>query len=181
MTRVIAGTAGGRRLKVPEGEETRPTMDRTKEALFGIIQFELDGVSFLDLFAGSGGIGIEALSRGASSCDFVESGREALSCIRANLSALSMQDRAKVWPMSVERAMKEMAAKGRKFDIIFLDPPYHQGWEQKTVQLAEHLGLLKSGGLLIAESSSDTEVVSDGFTLEKVKTYKTTRFSFFRA
>ena len=169
MTRVIAGSAGGRRLVTPEGMDTRPTTDRCKEALFGVIQFRIAGCSFLDLFAGSGQIGIEALSRGAVSLDCVEMDRRALACIRQNLKALNMQQQSRVWPMSVERALEELSRQGRTFDLIFMDPPYEHGWEEKIGEMVGHLELLSPQGLLIIESSSKTEVNLTSLEKEKEK------------
>lgn len=179
MARVIAGSYRTRHLALPEGMHTRPTTDRNKEALFGVIQFRLSSVTFLDLFAGSGQIGIEALSRGACWAGFVETSPQALSCIRKNLSALALADRSCVYPVSCERALERFHQDKRTFGIIFMDPPYHQGWEQKAGQLVSDYGLLEENGLLIIESSSDTEVEIKGLAKTKEKTYKTTRFSFF--
>lgn len=180
MVRVIAGSAKGRKLLTPEGMGTRPTIDRLKEALFGMIQFEVPGAEFLDLFAGSGGIGIEALSRGAAHLDSVEQEAKALSCIRTNLKTLRMEAKARVWPMPVEKALSRLRAEGRTFDMIFMDPPYQKGWEDKIASLISEYGLLKPEGMLIVESSSATSVSAQGLELFKEKTYKTTRFSFFR-
>lgn len=180
MTRVIAGQYGGRKLATPEGMNTRPTTDRCKEALFGMLQFDLDGVSFLDLFAGSGQIGIEALSRGAAFSVFVEQGREALACIRRNLTSLGLTPQTEVIPMSVERALARLSYSGRKFDFIFLDPPYQKGLEAITLGQIADADVLSENGTVIAESSSKTDVRSDQLECFKIKTYKTTRFTFFR-
>lgn len=178
--RVIAGSAKGRKLKAPEGLHTRPTTDRLKEALFGSIQFEISGAAFLDLFAGSGGIGIEALSRGARTLDLVEQDAKALFCIRQNIKELSFERQTRIWAMPVERALKELAKEKRVFDIIFMDPPYLKGWENKTAALIAQYSLLGPKGLLIIESSSQTRVEAAGLVLVKEKEYKTTRFSYLR-
>lgn len=178
MMRVIAGTAKGRKLVTPEGMNTRPTTDMLKEALFGMIQFDVPGAEFLDLFAGSGGVGIEALSRGAVSLDSVEQDAKALSCIRTNLKTIGFAEKAKVWPMPVERALQQLAAKGRRFDMIFMDPPYLKGWEEKVAALISEYDLLKTDGILIVESASETIVRVDGLDVVKEKVYKTTRFTF---
>ena len=164
----------------PEGQSTRPTTDRNREALFGMLQFDIPGASFLDLFAGSGAIGIEALSRGAASLDLVESENGALRCIHTNLKSLGFEDRSKVWPMDVEKALLQLREAGRRFDFIFMDPPYLKGWEEKIANIISEYGLLGNDGVLIIESSSETEVQAQGLTLFKEKTYKTTRFSFLR-
>ena len=178
MMRVIAGSAKGRRLVTPEGMNTRPTTDMLKEALFGMIQFDVPEAEFLDLFAGSGGIGIEALSRGAVSLDAVEQDAKALNCIRTNLKTVGFTEKAKVWPMSVERALQQFAQQGRRFDMIFMDPPYLRGWEEKVAALISEYGLLKPDGVLIVESSSETIVRVSGLDVVKEKVYKTTRFTF---
>ena len=178
MMRVIAGTAKGRKLVTPEGMNTRPTTDMLKEALFGMIQFDVPGAEFLDLFAGSGGVGIEALSRGAVSLDSVEQDAKALSCIRTNLKTIGFAEKAKVWPMPVERALQQLAAQGRRFDMIFMDPPYSKGWEEKVAALISEYDLLKTDGILIVESASETIVRVDGLDVVKEKVYKTTRFTF---
>ena len=180
IMRVIAGSAKGRKLKAPEGLHTRPTTDRSKEALFGSIQFEISGAAFLDLFAGSGGIGIEALSRGARTLDLVEQDAKALFCIRQNIRELSFERQTRIWAMPVERALKELAKEKRVFDIIFMDPPYLKGWENKTAALIAQYSLLGPKGLLIIESSSQTRVEAAGLVLVKEKEYKTTRFSYLR-
>ncbi len=180
IMRVIAGSAKGRKLKAPEGLHTRPTTDRLKEALFGSIQFEISGAAFLDLFAGSGGIGIEALSRGARTLDLVEQDAKALFCIRQNIRELSFERQTRIWAMPVERALKELAKEKRVFDIIFMDPPYLKGWENKTAALIAQYSLLGPKGLLIIESSSQTRVEAAGLVLVKEKEYKTTRFSYLR-
>lgn len=179
MTRVIAGSAKGRRLVTPDGMGTRPTTDRLKEALFGVIQFQVAGASFLDLFAGSGQIGIEALSRGAASLDLVEQDRRAMACIRQNLTSLGMKNRARTHLMSVEKALHQFAEEGRQFDLIYMDPPYEKGYEPKIGEMVGSLGLLSPEGMLIIESSSATEVELGTLTKVREKLYKTTRFTFF--
>lgn len=178
MMRIIAGSAKGRKLITPKGMNTRPTTDMLKEALFGMIQFDVPEAEFLDLFAGSGGIGIEALSRGAASLDLVEQDAKALACIRTNLKTLGFDGRAKVWPMPVERALQQFSSQGRRFDMIFMDPPYLKGWEEKIAALISEYGLLKPDGILIVESSSETVVRASGLVVVKEKAYKTTRFTF---
>ena len=179
MTRVIAGSAKGRRLVTPEGMNTRPTTDRLKEALFGMIQFDLAGSSFLDLFAGSGQMGIEALSRGASELVLVEQDPRALSCIRRNLHSLGMEKASRVIASSVERAIPLLQKENRRFDFIYMDPPYDHGFEKKIGELVAQYDLLGESGILIIESSSGTAVELSGLSKIKEKIYKTTRFTFF--
>ena len=125
--RVITGTARGRRLLELEGGETRPTADRVKEGIFNIIQFDIEGRRVLDLFAGTGQLGIEALSRGAAGAVFVEQRREAARLVGDNLRLTRLEDRARVVNGD---ALTYLASAGERFDIIFLDPPYAAGlWE----------------------------------------------------
>ena len=121
--RVITGSARGRRLKEIQGLETRPTTDRVKEALFSVIQFDIEGRRVLDLFAGTGQLGIEALSRGADSAVFVEQRKDALQAVRENLETCGLSDRARVVSGDAMSYLKS----GEKFDLIFLDSPYASG------------------------------------------------------
>jgi 16S rRNA (guanine966-N2)-methyltransferase len=120
--RVIAGTAGGRILEAPRTTATRPITDRVKESLFGILGDRVPGATFLDLYAGSGAIGIEALSRGAAACTFVEQGREALAVLRRNLALTGLSDRASVVAGPVERFLA--APPSSRADLVMLDPPF---------------------------------------------------------
>lgn len=180
MMRIIAGTLKGRRYNTPDGMDTRPTMDRTKEALFGSIQFDVPGSRFLDLFAGSGGIGMEAVSRGSISLDLVEKNPKVCRIIQENLKDLGLVSVSKVWNMDAESAVKMLEERGKKYDIIFMDPPYHNGFEEKIGHLIEESSLMAEDGILVIESASDTEVTLEKLECYKQKTYKTARFSFFR-
>ena len=124
MMRVITGTARGIKLAAPEGEHTRPTAERVKEAVFSMIQFETEGRKVLDLFAGSGQLGIEALSRGAAHAAFVERDKKALACIRENLKKTKLEDDASVYGMDVMAALGGYMSDSGEYDIIFADPPY---------------------------------------------------------
>ena len=148
--RVITGTARGVRLTTPDGMDTRPTTDKVKEAIFSAIQFELDGARFLDLFAGSGQMGIEALSRGAKNCVFIDSSRVAVRTIQENLQRTKLADRATVLCTD---AARYLATGTEKFDLIFLDPPYHQGIPQRL--FSQLKPVLAPGGTVIIETASD--------------------------
>ena len=124
--RVIAGKARGTKLAAPDGLETRPTADRIKESLFNMIASDLYDCRFLDLFSGSGGIGIEALSRGAREAVFVDLSKGALKCIRLNIEKTKFGDKSAVLNTSVEAAFNQFKQHNRKFDIIFMDPPYNK-------------------------------------------------------
>jgi 16S rRNA (guanine966-N2)-methyltransferase len=147
--RVIAGTFRGRRLQAPRGLDTRPTSDRVRESLFSILG-PLEGETVLDLFAGSGALGIEALSRGAGSALFCDSAASAVAAIRANLDALGLE--AAVVQGDVRRVLRDAHARGAAYDLIFLDPPYRQA-EHWAADLSELVpAVLASGGRVVSES-----------------------------
>ena len=178
--RVIAGTARRLLLKTPDGKDTRPTTDRIKETLFNMLMPYLSGAVFVDLFAGSGGIGIEALSRGAAHASFVEQSKKAMICIRENLAYTKLADRADVYETDVLNALSRM--EGRKtFDYIFMDPPYNQLLEKKVLQYLSASSLLSEDGLIVVEASLETDfsyVTEFGFAIIKEKTYKTNKHIF---
>ena len=146
--RVIAGTARGRRLAAPRGATVRPTTDRVKEALFSILQPRLRGAVVCDLFAGSGALGIEALSRGAASVTFVESNRRALDAIRANLEATGLAAAADVRRADLPQALAVLAG---PYDIVLADPPYDLDSETLATLVGGVAGLLADGGVLVLE------------------------------
>ncbi len=181
--RVIAGKARRLPLTAPEGRDTRPTTDRIKETLFNIIQNEVPGSMFLDLFSGSGSIGIEALSRGARKAYLVEFGKEPLKCIRANLEKTHLTEEAVVLPVEVTYAISKLENMGQIFDIIYADPPYKKEFEPKIADLLAHSGIVKEDTLVIIESAIETEVdyVDESFyEIEKIKEYKTNKHVFLR-
>ena len=153
--RVITGTARGRRLKELEGMETRPTTDRVKEGIFNIIQFDIEGRRVLDLFAGTGQLGVEALSRGASTCVFVEQRRDAAALVRGNLKITDLTDRGRV--VNGE-AMAYLAACREKFDLIFLDPPYGAKLWNGALEAISRFDILANHGIIICESPLDEEM-----------------------
>jgi 16S rRNA (guanine966-N2)-methyltransferase len=134
--RVITGSARGASLKAPEGLDTRPTGEKVKEAVFSMLQFELEGRRVLDLFAGSGQLGIEALSRGAASAVFVDSGRAALDAVKQNVEHVRFTDRARIINSDCVTYLASLAARGESFDIVFIDPPYGKGLAEKALGLA---------------------------------------------
>ena len=181
--RVIAGKARRIPLIVPEGRDTRPTTDRIKETLFNILQDEVPGCYFLDLFSGSGGIGIEALSRGAREAVFVEFGKEALACIRANLSKTKLADQAVVLPVEVTYGISKLEKMGKTFDIIYADPPYRKDFEPKILDLLAGSGLVKPGTLVVLESSLETTpdyVRESDYDIVRIKEYKNNQHVFLR-
>ena len=175
--RVITGSARGTRLTAPEGIETRPTSDMTKEAVFSILQFELEGAYVLDLFAGSGQMGIEALSRGAASCTFVDISRQAQEAIRRNLAAAKLTGSVKVAAMEAEAYL---ASCREAFDIAFLDPPYDQGLLEKILPLAA--AKMKETGIIVCEMDKKEEPLemARDIALYKVYRYGTTKNATYR-
>jgi len=177
--RVIAGTARSLSLKAPEGKGTRPTVDRIKETLFNILQPHIPGCVFVDLFSGSGGIGIEALSRGAKRAYFVESDRNVIKYIRANLEFTRLSDRAVVLQEDARRAFYRIKEPP---DIIFMDPPYESGLERYVLE--EIVSRDAAGDALIvieAPLKKDFSFAADmGFWVEREKRYKTNKHVFMR-
>lgn len=164
--RVVSGSARGITLEAPKGMTTRPTSDKAKEGVFSAIQYELEGAKVLDVFAGSGGMGIEALSRGAASCVFVDCDVAALRCIKANLAKTKLTGR------SVRAdAIAFLSACKDRFDVIFSDPPYNRGWTEKLLPLAAKL--LEEGGIMLCEtdSSEPRPEPVEGLAVRKVYTY----------
>ena len=180
--RVIAGKARRLPLKTVKGMDTRPTTDRIKETLFNMIQNEVPGCRFLDLFAGSGGIGIEALSRGAVSAVFVESDRRASGCIRDNLSFTKLEENAVLMTADVFAALIRMEGQ-EPFDIIFMDPPYGMLLEKRVLEALKGSSLVDEDTLIIIEASLDTDfswLDENGYISEKEKCYKTNKHVFIR-
>lgn len=181
--RVIAGTARRLPLVSPAGRDTRPTTDRIKETLFNIIQDDVPGCQFLDLFSGSGGIGIEALSRGARQAVFVEFGKEALSCIRKNLEKTRLKEKAVVLPVEVTYGISKLEKMGQVFDIIYADPPYKKGFESRVLSLLAQSAIVKRGTLVVMESSLETVpdyVDESRYEIVRIKKYKTNQHLFLR-
>lgn len=177
--RVIAGTCRSLPLVTPEGADTRPTTDRIKETLFNMIQGEIPDCVFYDFFAGSGGIGIEALSRGAKHAYFVENNKKALECIKKNLTFTKMADKATVVSRDVLGAIPFL---NEKADVIFMDPPYQSEIEASVCQMLKHSGCLKENTLIIIEAAKErdfTDVTDLGFEIIKEKIYKTNKHVFF--
>ena len=179
--RVIAGSARRLTLKTIEGMDTRPTTDRIKETLFNILQPELLDCHFLDLFSGSGAIGIEALSRGAAKAVFIDNSKEALSCIRQNLEKTHLADRAIVIGQDCAGAIHALDAKKMYFDIIFMDPPYQLNAEKEVLTAIADSKIADEDTQIIIEATLDREFSEDelaGFDVVRVKEYKTNKHMF---
>ena len=144
--RVITGIARGRRLKEPSGMETRPTADRVKEGIFSSIQFEVEGRKVLDLFGGTGQMGIEALSRGAAHCTFVDLQKQAVGIIRENVNSTGFADQSTVIQGD---ALAFLSRCREKFDLIFLDPPYDSGILEKAMELITTIDIVSENGIIV--------------------------------
>ena len=185
MPRIIAGTARGVVLETPEGPGTRPTADFRKEAVFSSIQFEIPGSRFLDLFSGSGAVGLEALSRGADEAVLVDSDPAACACIRRNLAKTKLAG-GTVLETDVFTAMDRLYKEGIQFDIIYADPPYHRSYEGKILAMIAKNALAApgdgtDGALVVLESASDTDFeIPAGFVKIKEKKYRVTKFTILR-
>ncbi|MCI6499208.1 16S rRNA (guanine(966)-N(2))-methyltransferase RsmD [Lachnospiraceae bacterium HCP1S3_C3] len=176
--RVISGSARSLRLKTIEGNGTRPTTDRIKETLFNMINDRLYDCRFLDLFSGSGAIGIEALSRGAREAVFVENNKKAVSCIKENLKFTKLIDRAQIIERNAESAVAGLSG---RFDVIFMDPPYDNEYEKKMLELISKSDIADRDTLIIVEASLDTKMDylnEYGYDIVKEKTYKTNKHIF---
>lgn len=182
MLRVIAGTARGRRLKTLPGRATRPTADRVKEALFNILG-DIAGARALDLFAGTGNLGIESLSRGAASAHFVDADPRCQRLIRDNLAALRLNDLGQVRGGLVPEAVARLGAEGAAFDLVFLDPPYGQGWVPTALAALAAAGVLAAGARVVAEHHRRdvVEPLPAGVRLVDSRRYGDTVLSFFVA
>ena len=167
--RVITGTARGRRLKELSGMETRPNTDRVKEGLFNIIQFEIEGRRVLDLFAGTGQLGIEALSRGAERAVFVDSRREAAKLVEENLRLTGLRDRAKVVQ---GEALGFLASTREKFDLVFLDPPYNKGILEKALETIAKIDIMTENGIIVCESAAESVLPELEGPYEKGREYR---------
>ena len=167
--RVISGTARGRRLKEPAGFDIRPTSDIVKESVFNIIQFDIEGRRVLDLFAGTGQFGIEALSRGAKSAVFVDSNRDAVKLIKTNLDICGFSGSASVIPQNALKYLENCDS----YDIIFLDPPYDTPLAGKTMAKIIEFDKLNTNGIIICEMRADgkTPDVSQPYSLQREYRY----------
>lgn len=176
--RVIAGSARSLPLKTPEGLGTRPTTDRIKETLFNMLQTKVGGSVFVDLFSGSGGIGIEALSRGAKKAYFIEYDKKALNCIKDNLSFTKFNDKAMVINADVCSAIDRITEEA---DIIFMDPPYDSGLDLVVLKLLKNSAIITEDTLIIVETElhRDLKEFEDcGYTVSKEKKYKSNKHLF---
>ena len=178
--RVIAGIARSMPLKAAEGDNTRPTTDRIKETLFNMLQSDIAGCRFLDLYSGSGAIGIEALSRGAKEAVLVENARQAIAVIKDNLTFTKLAEHGKLLNMDVLQALRSLEGKG-VFDIIFMDPPYNNELERQVLEYLKDSTVADKNTLIIVEADLQTDfsyVESLGYRQLRSKEYKTNKHVF---
>lgn len=179
--RVIAGSAKSLQLNTVKGMDTRPTTDRIKETLFNIIQNDILDCSFLDLYSGSGAIGIEALSRGAKIATFVENNSEAIKCIKDNLIFTKLSDKGEVLEMNVEIALSKLEMRSITYDVIFMDPPYGKEYEKETLKKLSNMKIIDKDTLIIIEADLKTDfsyLNEMGYFMIKEKLYKTNKHIF---
>jgi len=166
--RVITGTARGVKLATPANEEitTRPTPERVKEAIFSMIHFDIEGRTVLDLFAGTGQLGIEALSRGAESCDFLDLAPNAINLIKSNLEKTKLSEKAKVWTGDYKVFIKSLSKKvdnKKSYSLVFLDPPFVMNAIHEALALLDHSNLIANSALIVCETGDEMPIQREGF------------------
>ena len=176
MMRIITGRARGTKLVTLEGNNTRPTSERVKEAVFSMIQFDIEGRNALDLFAGSGQMGLEALSRGAVKATFVDNSKDALRIINQNVAKTHFESESNVVLANAEDYLKRI--KGReKFDLVFIDPPYAAGTQAKMLELLLELDLLKPNSTIVCESGEEDIFKDNAALAERFEIIKKAKYS----
>lgn len=175
--RVITGTARGRVLQTLKGDDVRPTTDKVKEAIFSSVQFELEGRNFLDLFAGCGQMGIEALSRGCANATFIDRSKAAIRAIEENLAVTNLKQKARV--INVD-SVNYIKTTNDEYDIVFLDPPYNKGILQEIMPLVAQK--IKKTGIIICESALNDDLLQKyyNFSLDRERTYGKIKVSLYR-
>ena len=162
--RIISGKARGTKLYTLEGENTRPTLDRVKESIFNIIQNEIEGAKILDLFAGSGAIGLEFLSRGAEKVVLCDKSKEAVNIIKKNIAKTHMEESTKVLNADFENCLEQL--KNEQFDIIYIDPPYATDYIIKSLNKIIKLDIAKEETLFIIETDDETRILKEVETVD---------------
>jgi 16S rRNA (guanine966-N2)-methyltransferase len=182
MLRIISGERKGRVIKTVAGSRTRPTTDKVKESLFNILQFKLSGSYVLDLFSGTGNLGLEALSRGAEKTVFVEKDKKALQVLHENCCSLGYAECADILPYDVKKALPLLSEQSMLFDIVFMDPPYYQGFEVPTIQSLDKDNLVRHNGILVVEHLAQQELPRciGSFSRYDFRKYGNTAISFYR-
>ena len=166
MVRIIAGERKGTKLFTPAARGIRPTSDRVKSAIFSMLGASMDGAFVLDVFAGTGSLGLEALSRGAFRCCFCDNSRESLALLERNIARCRMEERSEILNCGFERAL---SAASLKADIIFMDPPYHDNYYERCLELIVLNGILLDGGVIVAEHDAKLPPSGPGGQLRAIK------------
>lgn len=180
IVRIIAGEARGRTLVAPKGMDTRPTLDRVRESLFNILRPYLADAVVLDLFAGSGALGLEAISRGAASAVFADHARAAQEAVAHNIDVVRAADRATILRCDWRMALRRLQAEGARFDLAFLDPPYHLPDAPEMLRVLRESGLLAQGALVVYEHGQDIALDMTGWDLADRRTYGDTVITFLK-
>lgn len=171
--RIVTGRAKGRAIKAPEGMNTRPTSDRVKESIFNIISTRMYDSNCLDVFAGTGNLGLEAISRGAKYCTFIEKDKNTYKILRENIETLKFEKDCVTYNQDAFNVLKLIEKKGEKYDIIFLDPPYSKGLIDKSIEEISTLDILKGDGVIISEYD-DKDIIPD--KIGDIRVYRTEKY-----
>jgi RNA methyltransferase, rsmD family len=178
--RVISGSARGLKLNTPGDDRVRPTTDRVKESMFNIVQDWVYDSQVLDLFAGSGALGIEALSRGASQAVFCDNSLDSIKIIKSNIEKARVVDRSQIVSGDYKRCLRDMEAKNQSFDMIFVDPPYYEGLFEEVLDTIRSCKILKKDGIVIVEHDAKKPIGQvEGLEVYKEKKYGITMLTFY--
>lgn len=178
--RVISGSARGLKLNTPGDDRVRPTTDRVKESMFNIVQDWVYDSQVLDLFAGSGALGIEALSRGASQAVFCDNSLDSIKIIKSNIEKARVVDRSQIVRGDFKRCLRDMEAKNQSFDMIFVDPPYYKGLFEEVLDTIRSCKILKKDGIVIVEHDAKRPIGQvEGLEVYKEKKYGITMLTFY--
>ena len=178
--RVISGSARGLKLNTPGDDRVRPTTDRVKESMFNIVQDWVYDSQVLDLFAGSGALGIEALSRGASQAVFCDNSLDSIKIIKSNIEKARVVDRSQIVSGDFKRCLRDMEAKNQSFDMIFVDPPYYEGLFEEVLDTISSCKILKKDGMVIVEHDAKKPIGQvEGLEVYKEKKYGITMLTFY--
>lgn len=180
--RIISGIAKGRKLLSPLTMETRPTLDRVKESIFDIIQIKIYGSKVIDVFAGTGSLGLEALSRGASNCYLIDKSKDTYDLLRQNVTNLKFEDKCKTFNMDSYKVLEQLGESSEKFDIIFIDPPYVKDMIPPAILIIEKYKMLLNSGIIVTKVDSIEEIYqgTDKIKLYNHRKYGNTTICFYR-
>ncbi|MEF9952912.1 MAG: 16S rRNA (guanine(966)-N(2))-methyltransferase RsmD [Clostridium sp.] len=171
--RIISGSAKGRKIKTPEGLDTRPTSDRVKQSVFNIILKYIFDAKVLDLFGGTGNLGIESISRGCESCVFCEENKKSFEILRENVKTLGFENKATIYNKDAFKVLEQLSRENKKFNVVFLDPPYGKGLVEKSIENINRLDLLEDDGIIIAEYDNVDNLVEK---IGRINVYRTEKY-----